>query len=311
MAVEGVGGRWPRLHDARRVVAARVPDALRGGPFTTAQAAAEGVTKSALRRTEWRHVFRNVWVHRSIEDSREMRVAAARLVLGAEGFICGLTAAWVYGVDARDRRWNLVWMGRHNGDWRRPRPGCFVREITVVESDLDAVEGALMTTPVRTAFDCARWLSFTEAVVVADALVHDGLMTVESFRAYVRNHRKLRGVRQADWVASVVEPLTESPMETRLRLLLINAGFEAPVAQYVVTDRAGRFVGRADLAYPEQRLIIEYDGSLHWDQRREDDRRRDAMRALGWTVLVASRADYFEHPQAFLAQVRRAFSAAA
>lgn len=288
-----------------------VPTALRHCPFTLAEARANGLSKSALRGPEWRHVFRDVWVHTSVEDSLSLRIEAAKLVLGQDGFLCGLTAAWIYGVDVQDKRGLHVWMGRRTGDWRRVRTGCLVREITVSEDDLGVVEEALITNPVRTAFDCARWLSLREAVVVADALAHAGLITPESFRAYVGSHRKLRGVRQADVVAQLLEPLSESPMESRLRLLLISSGFGSPVAQHVVSDHAGNFVGRADLAYPDQRLIIEYDGTQHWDQRRADDRRRDAMRALGWTVLVASREDYYEAPHAFLAQVRRAFTTAA
>lgn len=256
-------------------------------------------------------MFRDVWVHSSVEDTQALRIEAVKLVLGRDGFICGLTAAWIYGIDVQDRRGLLVWVGRPTGDWRRPRPGCLVREITVERADLDRVDGCWMTNPVRTAFDCARWLSLSEAVVVADALVHAGLVTREDFAAYTRTHRRLRGVTQADQVAELLEPLSESPMESRLRILLVSSGFEAPIAQYVVRNGKGDFVARADLAYPDRRLIVEYDGALHWEQRREDDRRRDAIRALGWTVLVASRSDYYDHPQQFLAQVRRAFAAAA
>jgi very-short-patch-repair endonuclease len=249
-------------------------------------------------------------VHTSVADTLSIRIEAAKLVLGQDGFLCGLTAAWVYGIDVQDQRGLLVWMGRHTGDWRRVRSGCLVREITVESSDLDVVDEIRITNPVRTAFDCARWLPLTEAVVVVDALAHAELITAESFAAYVRSHRKLRGVRQADWVAQLLEPLSESAMESRLRVLLINSGFENPVAQYVVKDRTGNFVGRADLAYPERRIIVEYDGAQHWEQRRADDRRRDGMRALGWTVLVASREDYYEHPQDFMRQVRDAYRAA-
>jgi hypothetical protein len=236
-----------------------------------------------------------------------MRIEAARLVLGLEGFLCGLTAAWIYGIDVQDRRGLQVWVGRRTGDWRKPRAGCLIREVTVDATDLDMVEGAPITTPVRTAFDCGRWLSLTEAVVVADSLAHAGLITVESFVAYIRSHRKLRGVTQADRVATLMEPLSESPMESRVRVLLVTSGFEPPIAQYAVTNRTGEFVARADFAYPDRRIIVEYDGALHWEQRREDDRRRDKMRALGWTVLVASREDYYEQPQEFLGLVRRAF----
>ena len=287
-----------------------VPEALRRGPFTTAQARALGVSKSALRGSEWRHVFRDVWIHASVEDTVAIRVAAAKLVLGDEGFLCGLTAAWIYGIDVQDRRASLAWVGRPTGSWRRVRAGCLIRELTVADDDLRLVDGAPVTTPVRTAFDCARWLSLVEAVVVADALAHSGLITTAGFATYVGAHRGLRGVVQASRVAEVVEPLTESPMESRVRVLLIKSGFGTPISQFEVRDDSGRFVGRADFAYPDQRIIVEYDGAQHWDQRRADDRRRDAMRALGWTVIVASRSDYYGARDAFVAQLRRAFAAA-
>ncbi len=264
-----------------------------------------------LRGKQWRHVFRDVWVHESVPDNMYMRVAATRLVLGREGFLCGLTAAWIYGVEVQDRRGLLVWVGRPTGSWRRTRPGCLLRELTVEASDLDLIDGSFITTPLRTAFDCARWLALSEAVVVADALASSRLIAPDAFKSYNRSHRGLRGVRQADLVADLVEPLSESPMESRLRVLLVTSGLARPVAQFVVTDPSGSFIGRADLAYPDHRIIVEYDGSLHWDQRRDDDRRRDAMRAAGWTVLVASRTDYYETPHQFVGQVRRAMAAAA
>lgn len=287
-----------------------LPPALLKGPFTAAQARTWGLSASALRGNHWRHVFQDVWIHEDVEDNAYLRVASARLVLGREGFLCGLTAAWVYGIEVQDRRALLVWVGRPTGSWRRARRGCMVREITVEAADLDMIDGSLVTTPLRTCFDCARWLSLTEAVVVADSLVASRLVSVDDYRAYLRTHRGLRGVRQAATVADLIEPLTESPMESRLRLLLIHAGLR-PVVQYVVTDPAGGFVGRADFAFPDQRVIVEYDGSLHWEHRRDDDRRRDAMRALGWTVLVASRDDYYETPQEFIGKVRRAMASAA
>jgi very-short-patch-repair endonuclease len=283
---------------------------LRSAPFTTAQARALGVSKWALRGDEWRHLFRDVWVHASVEDTLSTRVAAAKLVLG-DGFLCGLTAAWIHGIDVQDRRGKLVWVGRPTGSWRRPRAGCLIREISVASDDLQLIDGTPVTTPMRTAFDCARWLSRVEAAVVADALAHAGAITPAGFAAYVEDHPGLRGVVQARRVAGWVEPLTESPMESRLRMLLITSGLGVPIAQFEVRTPAGEFVARADFAYPERRVIVEYDGAQHWEQRRADDRRRDAMRALGWTVLVASRSDYYESPEAFVAQVRRALAVAA
>jgi hypothetical protein len=59
----------------------------------------------------------------------------------------------------------------------RPVVGCEPgrlpdREISVVDSDLQVVDGVLITTPLRTVFDWGRWLSLVEGTVVADALSH-------------------------------------------------------------------------------------------------------------------------------------------
>jgi hypothetical protein len=123
---------------------------------------------------------------------------------------------------------------------------------------------------------------------------------------YTNTHRGLRGVRQLDVVLDLMDAASESPMETRVRVLLVRAGLPRPTAQLVVSDSWGNFVARADLGYEEQRLIVEYDGAFHWEQRRADDRRREAMRALGWTVLVMSAEDYYKTPNVLIARVRRA-----
>lgn len=268
-----------------------VPDELTKSPFTTAEAARLGVSTSSLRGGPWRHVFRNVWVHEGVEDSCETRLAAVRLVLGRHAFVCGLTAAWLYGIDARDKRWDLVWVGCPTGSRLRTRAGCYTREVTIDVTDLDLVNGVLLTTPVRTLYDCARWLAPVERLVVADAFAHDGLVTAEELSSYRNAHKGIRDVRRVDEVLRLLEPLSESPMETRLRCLLVTAGLPRPTAQHVVRDASGNFVARLDLAYLGPRLAIEYDGAFHWEQRREDDRRRDAVRALGWTVLVVSASD--------------------
>jgi very-short-patch-repair endonuclease len=281
-----------------------VPDVLTKTPFTTADAAAAGVSTSALRGGPWRHVFRNVWIHESIEDSREARLDAARLVLGRHAFVCGLTAAWLYGVDARDSRWDLVWVGCPTGSRLRTRTGCYTREISVDVRDLDLINGVLLTTPARTVYDCARWLSPVEALVVADGLAHLGLVTAEEISQYRNAHKGIRDVTRVDAVLRALEPLSESPMETRVRYLLVSSGLPRPTAQHVVRDASGNFVARLDLAYVGIKLAIEYDGTWHWEQRRADDRRRDAIRALGWTVIVVSAEDYRDTPRQVVEHVR-------
>jgi very-short-patch-repair endonuclease len=97
-------------------------------------------------------------------------------------------------------------------------------------------------------------------------------------------------------------------METRLRLLIVLAGLPTPVPQHVVLDAAGRFVARLDLAYPEDRLGIGYDGDHHRERSTwtADLQRHNRLRLLGWTVLRFSAADVLGNPDKVLAQIRAA-----
>src|SRR5207247_10622365 len=58
----------------------------------------------------------------------------------------------------------------------------------------------------------------------------------------------------------LAEP-AESPMETRLRWLLLNAGLPRPIVQAKLHDARGREIARADLYYPDARMVIEHDGT--------------------------------------------------
>jgi hypothetical protein len=281
-----------------------VPDELRAAPFTAAHAARYGLTRRALGGDEWRNIFRGVWAHKDLPDNRETRFAAVRLILPDGAFVCGLTPAWLYGIDVQDPRGDLMWIGCRTGHSIRVRAGCMVREITVADSDVRIVRGVPMTTPLRTAFDCGRWLSLIEGTVVADFLAHAGAMSCDALAAYARTHRALRGVRQLDRIVELMDARSESPMETRVRLLIVLAGLPPPEPQVIITNRDGDFVARADLGYEAERYAVEYDGAWHWKQRREDDRRRAAMRDAGWEVLVVSSEDYYDHPDWIIAKVR-------
>jgi very-short-patch-repair endonuclease len=168
-----------------------------------------------------------------------------------------------------------------------------------------------VTSAARTAYDCARWLPLVEAVVVVDALLHAGLTTPEEIAAVVDRHRGERWIRRVGPVLSLVDGRSESPMESRLRVLLLRAGLVGLEPQYVVRRAGGRFVGRLDLAFPAARVAVEYDGAWHWQQRRADDRRRDALRRLGWTIVVVSAEDYYGDPHGIVRRVREELAAAA
>jgi hypothetical protein len=71
-----------------------------------------------------------------------------------------------------------------------------------------------------------------------------------------------RGTRRARRGVGLADGRAESPPESSLRVLPRLAGL-TPGPQYVVRDAEGRFVARVDLAFPEQRVAVEYDGAWH------------------------------------------------
>ena len=89
----------------------------------------------------------------------------------------------------------------------------------------------------------------------------------------------------------MVDPRAESGPESRVRVALVVAGL-APVPQFEVWS-SGVLLGRADLAFPEARLLVEYEGAYHFDgtQIARDDVRIARLEAAGWRVIRLSAAD--------------------
>jgi hypothetical protein len=244
-------------------------------------------------------------------DRRATRLEIIRQALGRHDFVCGLTAAWLYGVEARDRRSDLVWIGCPSGRRIRPRAGCFMREIAVEASDLDLVDGVLLTTALRTLYDCSRWLTPAEGLVVADSLAHAGLVTATDVCHYRNAHKGTRGVASVDRVLDLLEPRSSSAMQTRVRHLLISSGLPRPTVQYVVRDAAGGFVARLDLAYVGLKLAIECDIEPPADGEDGGEGRREVLRDLGWTIIVVSAAAFFQTPTLVAEHIRSELGRAA
>jgi very-short-patch-repair endonuclease len=78
----------------------------------------------------------------------------------------------------------------------------------------------------------------------------------------------------------------------RLIRRLLDWGLPEPVRQHKVRLRSGRSA-RIDLAWPEHRVGLEYDGERWHTGRRlaADVEREEALRALGWWLLRVDRHD--------------------
>jgi very-short-patch-repair endonuclease len=96
-------------------------------------------------------------------------------------------------------------------------------------------------------------------------------------------------------------------LEARMARLLRDARLPQATFQHVVTDDAGRFLGRVDFAYPERRLAIEVDGWRDHGTRsafQSDRDRQNLLATAGWTVLRFTWHDVVRRPGNVAAGVR-------
>jgi hypothetical protein len=164
--------------------------------------------------------------------------------------------------------------------------------------------GLPTTRPLRTVFDIARHTSLTEAVVAVDMALHASLVDLLEFRAYVDARAGAYRIARARRVAELAMVGAESPMETRLRLLLVLSGLPCPELNVPLHDRSGGFLGRPDLYYAAQKLGIEYDSGPHREQLVADDRRQNRLLSAGVRLLRFTSPDVYETPARTVALVR-------
>ena len=174
--------------------------------------------------------------------------------------------------------------------------------------------------PIATAFTCASELTVSQVVVLLDALLTDAdnypdliegrpVSTRAEILERLRSWGRFKGsatIREAlGWAREKVE----SPKETETRLAIINDGLPEPIVQHEEYD-GWRLVARVDLAYPQWKIAIEYEGDGHRANKaqwRRDIQRQRELEDRGWIVIRLTQAD-LEHSSDFLARIRRAIA---
>ena len=117
---------------------------------------------------------------------------------------------------------------------------------------------------------------------------------------------KGKGSRLARRAADLVRAGVDSPMETRLRMLMVLAGLPEPVVNHIEYDAMGAWAKRFDLSYPDLLLIIEYDGRQHAEDDRQwgrDIERREQLDTDGWRLIVVRSAGIYTEPGTTLQRI--------
>jgi hypothetical protein len=186
------------------------------------------------------------------------------------------------------------------------RPGFTAHRRAAPEARI--VDGLPVTSPVQTFLDLGAEVDGTWLVVIGDAMVQRRLVQIGDLRAGVETAGADRGIRRARSAALLVRAGAESPMESLLRLTIVNAGLPEPLGNVDARDSHGGWLARVDLSYPDRRIAIEYQGDHHRSdvrQWRDDIARTRALQACGWMVIFAT-VDDLRAPTHLLASISRA-----
>lgn len=289
----------------------KVPDELLSGPFRSAHAVGLGLTYQQLRGDRFRRLFRDVYVSAQLETTIELRCRGAELVLCDSAVFCGITAARLYGlpVPADDKRIHVA-VPADTPTPTRLR-GLAVHRAWLPPEHVRNWRGLRVQSPERAFLDLAATLPRVDLVIAGDAMLHRALTTREALGGLVPVSRRRRGKRCAAAALPLLEPGAESPMETRLRMVLIDAGLPRPLANVDVFDEWGEWIARPDLLYPEAQIVIEYEGAHHRTDARQfshDLARGDLLVQQGYLVLRYEARHVFRQPDRIINRVGTALA---
>ncbi|MEG3615853.1 hypothetical protein [Isoptericola haloaureus] len=177
--------------------------------------------------------------------------------------------------------------------------------------DRTTVAGIPATSLERTVVDCARLLRPAQALVVTDSALRGGA-DPETLTTILGESVGKRGVPRAREVLALADARSESPGESILRWIAHDEGLPAPEPGLDVGTHRGTVW--VDLAWPEWRVAVEFDGAVKYSggefgdpsaRVRQEKARQDALEEAGWVVLRVL-WDELADPPALAARIRRA-----
>ncbi|UMP01946.1 endonuclease domain-containing protein [Amycolatopsis sp. EV170708-02-1] len=254
--------------------------------------------------------WRGVVVHAADSLKLATRAQAALLVVGQPAALSGATALALHGISAVDD--TSIHLTVPHSRRIKSKPGLIVHQADFRPSDVVELDGLAMFSLDLALADFLCEGDKRTAFAALDEAMH-GLLPdhVRTLRANVRDRivdrRDRRGIHRAVMLLDLATGKVDSPPESILRLIVVEAGFPIPETQYEITTIEGRPLYVLDMAWPTRRVALEYDGFASHEERRDYDSERDArMAGRGWITIRASAED-LRDPRRVLSELTRAF----
>lgn len=263
-----------------------MPRILRGmgKPFIGSEAVAAGRMTPYALRSRFVSIYRDVYVPRDTAVTAVVRAEAAWLWSRRRGIIAGRSASALHGarwVDGQQPA-ELIYQNRHAPTYVRTWAD------RIEDDEIAMVRGMPVTSPARTAFDLACRNPVGSAVAAIDALARATRLKVADAELIAERYKGHRNIRRARRALNLVDAGAQSPRETWLRLLVIEAGYPRPETQIPVYGEYGELVAVVDMGWEDVKIALEYEGEHHRTDRRQlrrDIERYEALDDMGWITI--------------------------
>lgn len=287
--------------------------------FTYAQGRAAGLTRHRLYRADLQRPFRGV---RTIEADLDDHTALCRAYATREhagDVFSHTTAALLHGLPLPPQHLPAK---VHVAVFAPRKPsrvaGIVGHELRAAGHRIVTIGGLRCLSAEDTWAQLSSILRVEDLVVIGDYLVtgdepysgRPSPWTHDHLLAALKRHGRRPGVRNLRLALELVRFGSLSPQESRLRLELVAAGLPEPALNHRVVHR-GAFVAMVDLAYPDNRVAVEYLGDHHRTDRavyQQDIYRRERLAAAGWDTVFVTSADLAPPIPRAVLSVRRALS---
>lgn len=141
--------------------------------------------------------------------------------------------------------------------------------------------------PIDVWIQFAQYLDLIDLVILAEAIIRRYGYTTEQFAKRLTAFHRVIGRARCEEAIKLALP-SDSVQETRTRLVLLAFGLPMPETRYSIVDPQNGYRYVVDMAYPQQKIAIEYDGDHHRRFRRQyvrDQQKRRRLRHMGWIVI--------------------------
>lgn len=256
----------------------RPPGAPEEGPFTAAsqlhsraalvsRGYSDGLLGAMCGREELVRLRRGMYVEPAVYGNAGRReqhlpaIVAACHALDHPAAVSHTSAAVLHGLPL----WNVTLDRVHLTRGRR-HGGCSNRRrvlhaLPLTREDTVEVGGITVTSLARTIANVGCMGLFEQAVIMGDHALNKSLLTEQALSDSVAGLRGRRGVRTAHAATAAMDLRSESPGETRCRLVMQRLGIAPTELQRVVRHR-GTHIARVDFADPDRGIVTEFDGML-------------------------------------------------